>query len=267
MKTGSSTVAYRHGHIAWGRTFKYLGAALFCTGLAQSAQASVLLYQDFEGGSVSYSPLTLSPATNDAINIRSASDPINTGAADGFDNFFGTDPNHFMVIGDNAGPIGGEPSSLGTGGIAVAQFDLGMFGVGPHTLTISFDYAFDTNLDPGPGGTDANQDFFFASLVDSSLNSIVDLIAFPGVVRDDPNAKGGFNQVVNFTLGSAGNVLLAFGLIQADPGSASAVGIDNVSAVPEPGVLALLGLGLLGLAFLRGERNPNPFPAPLPAAA
>jgi hypothetical protein len=230
--------------------FNCLTAALLLAGLGQAAHASVLLDENFNDNAASYTTLFAGDADANSIGIRGAGNAINTNTDSGFDSFFGS---RFLVIGDNAGNLGGEPNGQPIGAFSMARFDLGLFGAGQHGLGIHFDYSFDTNLNPGAGGARSPDDFFVA-LLDGSDNLLNELLFFGDVLRNEASRKGSFDQDLDLLLASAGNVYLAFGLLENDGTNSSAVGIDNIQVVPEPGSLALLGMGLLGLCCARRRK-------------
>jgi len=233
-----------------------LAGALLLTGLAQAAHAAVLLDEDFNDNAATYTTIFAGEADASSINIRLGNNVINTNVNAGFDSFFGANPNRFLVIGDNTGNLGDEPNGQTSGAISIAKFDLGLFGVGLHSLGINFDFAFDTNQAPGAAGNNRNTDDFFVALLDGSDNLIDELLRFDDVLRNEADRKGNFSQAVDIALASASNVYLAFGLFEYNGTSSSAVGIDNilVQSVPEPGSMALLSLGLLGLGFARRNK-------------
>jgi hypothetical protein len=58
------------------------------------------------------------------------------------------------------------------------------------------------------------------------------------------------------TAGSANLGGLGFGIIvNSDYGSVMPFTVDNIQVVPEPGTMALFGLGTLGFAFLARRRR------------
>jgi hypothetical protein len=85
-------------------------------------------------------PLT-NEATDAAINVRKATNDINTETAAGFDGFF---TSRFLVIGDNSGDIGGEPNGQ-PDSFATSQITFALPDLGTHTVRLSYDFVFDTN--------------------------------------------------------------------------------------------------------------------------
>jgi hypothetical protein len=230
--------------------FNFLGAMLLLVSFGQTAQATVLLDENFNDNAADYLPNVFGEATAAAINIRLGNNQINTSGDSGFDSFFAATPNRFLVIGDNTGNIGGEPNGQPSFTLTEAVFDLGVLGAGQHRLVISFDYAFDTNQEPGTAGT-SSDDYFSVELLAGAFQETV--LSFDGVLQNDPSRKGHFNEVRDITLASASNVSLAFGLLENPGTGSSAAGIDNlkVAELPEPGSLALFSMGLIGLGFAR----------------
>jgi len=174
-----------------------------------------------------------------------------------FDNFFRpvqTSPttirNNFLVIGDNSGNIGGTPNGGTTAGASSTMSV--SFALQPSTWTVSdllgirvaFDYVFDAN-------NLLNTDDFLVELVlaDNSALTVLSHLA-PSV-----DTRGSFDQF--FSSLSALPASLRFTLTEGSGNGSSAVGLDNlqVTAVPEPGTLALVGLALLGAGMAGRKRS------------
>lgn len=258
-------------------------ASLMCSGQVAAAPIQVLLNEDFQGvsgittnatvrtveeiltnspGELSGSPLTSFSSTGNgsaseaAFNVRRGNNAIDGTSPiavpmlsnDNFDNFFGANPNQFLVLGDNLGNLGGAPNG-GTNVAASAtmsiQFALGPVAGSPDVLQIMFDYVFDAN-------DLLNTDDFVAELILSDTSS-VNLLSF-----DAPTAatRGSYNTSILYSSLVATPAYLNFRLIEGRGNGSSAVGLDNlvVNAIPEPGMLALMGLGLLGLGGMRFKR-------------
>ncbi len=259
---------------------------LLCTGLltamgtVQAAPVQILLAEDFQSVSginaandirtiaeiVMNSPTELSgnPTTTislagnaqadaAAFNVRQGNNTIdgNSGSPTlgngNFDNFFGPASNQFAVIGDNAGGLGGAPNG-GTGGNSSATMTLS-FGLAsitlqdPQRLNISFDFVFDANNVSNPDDLFVN-----LALADNSLVSLLSITGGPTVA-----SRGTYSNTIDFANLAAAPSFLSFTLVEKGGNGSSAVGLDNlnVTAIPEPGTLALLGLGLLGMSALR----------------
>lgn len=192
-------------------------------------------------------------ASEAAFNVRAGNNAIdgNSGTPtlgnNNFDNFFGAASNLFAVIGDETGNLGGAPNG-GTNATVSStmslRFTLDAVTLAlPKLLNISFDYVFDAN-------NTANNDTFVAELVLTN-NSIINLLSFsaPSVAT-----RGTFDVSLAYPTFDAGYI--NFYLVEGSGNGSSAVGLDNirVTAVPEPGALALLGIGLFGLGVLRRRR-------------
>ncbi|MCU0840110.1 MAG: PEP-CTERM sorting domain-containing protein [Thiobacillaceae bacterium] len=166
-----------------------------------------------------------------------------------FDNFFGGSPNQFLVMGDNSGNLGDNPNG-GTNATASStmaiRFALDPISlVDPRKLSVVFDYVFDAN-------NTANPDDFIAELIlaDASTVNLVNIGAPTATTR------GTYSNVLAFSGLADDPVFLNFRLLEGSNLGSSSIGLDNikVTVIPEPGVLALLGLGLLGLGLARGRR-------------
>jgi hypothetical protein len=221
-----------------------------------SAQAGYLVKENFDDGSAAFTA-TVPAGHANAVNIRQAGDVLHTSVNTGFDNF-APFSGRYLVLGDNASDLNNPlvdgtvgPAGTAAGQTSKATFGLGSFSAGSHSLGISFDYAFDTSLAPGTGTPPlvSPDDFFVRLMVGTTL--IDEVLFFGDVQRNSASLKGTFNDSVNFNLASGGVVSLEFGLIEFNLNGDSAVGIDNLQVVPEPGSIALVGLALAGLAALR----------------
>jgi hypothetical protein len=189
-----------------------------------------------------------------SLNVRRWDNAIDgSGAAslgdNDFDNFFGGSPNQFLVMGDNLGNMGSTPNggtNVGASSTMSIRFALDTITLSdPRKLEIAFDYVFDAN-------NTANPDDFIAELIlaDTSTVNLLNFAAPTAVTR------GTYSNVLAFSGLAADPVFLNFRLVEGRNLGSSAVGLDNirVSAIPEPGVVTLLGLGLLGLGLARGRR-------------
>lgn len=164
---------------------------------------------------------------------------------DNFDNFFLGSSNRFLVMGDDGGDLSG--SANGGTGTSTSLMRL-VFPFAPLSLAhvtylqIEFDYVFDAN-------NTANPDDFWVELVlsNGSVSNLLNYTA-PSVA-----SRGTFFTTLDWGALAAAPVALRFNLREDGGNGSSAVGVDNVAvtAIPEPGMLGLLGLGLLALGLAR----------------
>ena len=235
------------------------GALAAAFGLpAAPARAGFLLVDDFDAGLINYS--ASGPVSNgtSAIQIRPATDPINTGTTNGFDGFFGSS-GRFLSIGDFNGALGNGtpagPVGAATPQVSSARFALGIFDPGSYRLGVSFDFVFDTNLAPGTTQARSPDDFVVA--LSDGNGMLLELLRFDDVLRSESGRRGSWTGDVDFTLTSQQPVTLSFTLTEYANTGDSAAGIDNLGVVPLAPSIALLGIGLLGLRSLRRrERAP-----------
>lgn len=262
-------------------------AGAFCAASA-SAQAATttLLDENFDDGTnatiqslLSSNPTSLptgtiwSSTTNaNAVNLRLGSDSINTYnsgnplqrfALTSGSNFFlpATSANKFLVMGDDSGQLAGSPTA-GTFGFAT-PFSL---AAGTTNITVSFDWVFSAFL-LGSGG-DADQ--FSVGIAGNGFNSTSPLTNNNSVVNQTINISGKAYGPANVnilasSLGAPdanGKYWLSFGYLEnASSQTNGAVGIDNikitanVSSVPVPGAVWLLGSGLAGLVGLQKRKQ------------
>lgn len=237
------------------KTHLAIGALLLCTSQASTADSIVLLGEQIADGDLS----SLATWTvSGSVTPNGPGSTINTsGGNAGFNDFFSST---FATLGDTAGAIGGPPvlgaSTLsqtftlaGTlNGSSVSSYDLG----------ISFFAVFD-----GDDSSSSTKDVFSVSLNGITLFSL-DSGALPdcAVSTSCTDSQIAYDPFTSTLTGLApGTYTLTFSLVESDvPGGLNitntAAGVDNISVIatahiPEPGTLALLGLGLFGLAWYR----------------
>lgn len=190
-----------------------------------------------------------------SFNVRRGDNPIN-GNSDGFDGFFGNSTNQFLVIGDDAGDLGGganggsDPNSSSTMNL---KFMLSSVTLNdPKFLDISFDYAFDSN-------NQNNRDDFSVEFVVEGLNNTRTRQLLKLNRPADNSGDRFFTTIAYIPLMSRANTVsyLNFNLIEYESRGSSALGIDNINVtarIPEPGILSLLGISLLSLGMARSHK-------------
>ncbi|MCS6787046.1 MAG: hypothetical protein NZ524_08465, partial [Thiobacillaceae bacterium] len=249
-------------------------SAVFGLGTAQAGPIQVLLDEDFQdvtglttagtvrtvqhiltnnptqlpaGTAFTFTNAGTGDATASSFNVRRGDNPIDgtigppTFGNTSFDNFFGGATNHFLVIGDDTGNLGGSPNGGGGTSSSLMRLTFPFATLTLHHvtyLTVAFDYVFDANNTNNP-------DDFLVDLILAD-NSVVNLLTH---TAPSASTRGSFNTTYNWSSFSAAPVALRFSLTEYGGNGSSAVGLDNikVQAIPEPGALALLGMGLLAL--------------------
>ena len=142
------------------------------------------------------------------------------------------------VTGSTFGSTWHNISSTGSGGAAfnsvngTQQLNLATGDIGGTTLEFDFEiYAF---------GAD------WAGVSDSRTTSFL----IDGILLDIPSLTGGF-------FGFVSDTTLTTNFLTLTAGAADGFGMDNLvyaATVPEPSIMALIGLGLLGFGFTRRRK-------------
>jgi hypothetical protein len=185
-------------------------------------------------------------------NVRRPDNEINTNAPnDGFNGFFDS---KFLVLGDDFGQIGGNPSGAQEDTAIIFSFTI---PTGVSSIRVSFDYAFD-GRDESPTKTDhlAIAIFGAASPVvvqrfssDTDLGIAGHFVGFFDVFTDlDPNIQ---DYRLRFRLNETGS---------GGGPTNTAAGIDNVrvaAVIPEPASALLLCAGLAGFVGMRRRAKPS----------
>lgn len=207
-------------------------------------------------------------ATEDAVNIRRWDNAIDGSTsspnANTFEDFFNGSPNQFLVLGDNTGNLGGEPNGPAT---MQVDFALDPLPSGTLGLEVFFRYAFDAN------NPNNNDDFQVALVLqDNSLFNLLNLTQPVSCRSGSGNCPAGLTRAslgFDIPIGtfSASPIALRFFLQENNNGGSSAAGIDDIAVfarIPEPNLLALVGVGMMGLGWQlkRGVKKLDTFTIP-----
>jgi hypothetical protein len=214
-----------------------LAAALLACGLATSAQASLIT---FTGGTVTHNDGSTN-VTNNAINwddVQSYEEAGFRFTFIGTDSAFSSNVGDFYAVGNDV--LQGHWATGNFGyltQIRLTRADGGAFSLGGFDIV--------SNTDTGGGPASGNEQIFLHASTDGSSDDFAQLL--PSEDSDFPATP--------FVPGSPFSNVRAIWFDVT--GASDSFAIDNLeaNAVPEPGSLALLGVGAFGLWATRRRQS------------